>query len=423
MNKKLVVFAYLFLSVIFQSLCGQLPAEIDLNKDWSLTWNDEFDYPDKQLDDKWISQNSASGGMVICSRWRENAVVNNGILELQAKKESRGGQDWTAASIWTKEKFGYGYYECRYKYAGATGTNNSFWMWTGHDVPEGKKAVELDPNEGHYPNEINTNIHNWTDKHEDGSHDRWPKHYDMGGIVKQPSYTHELKTPIHTNKIRFSSTHGAQFHIGELRVFAPNAKGYPTNALSNSAEDEIGGLINYAQDSQTKFAASGQYKIKGRNTDAANVANGINKGKDASWVSQKDGKKWLELTFNETKEVGCIQLTNGWLSHTDWKSLIDNYKIEYYDGERWVEIADFNVAYGGDFSKEFHTVGMLWEEGLIRYYFDGELIRTFPNDFVDVETRIYLSLAILKKGIAGAVTDAIDGTSMKVDYVRYYQKK
>ncbi|TAE90894.1 MAG: hypothetical protein EAZ81_08265, partial [Verrucomicrobia bacterium] len=83
---------------------------------WQLRWADEFDYPDAQLDQSWISQNSASKH-ILSSRWRENAVVKNGTLKLINRKESRGGNDWTSGSIWTKQQFQYGYFECRYRYA------------------------------------------------------------------------------------------------------------------------------------------------------------------------------------------------------------------------------------------------------------------------------------------------------------------
>ena len=127
-----------------------------------LVWSDDFDYPHAQLDAGWNAQNGPSGH-ILCSRWRENAVVENGILHLKNKKENRGGQEWTSASIWTKKQFQYGYFECRYKYAAATGTNNSFWlMTTGINPTQGKK-FEIDINEGHFPSEVNTNLHNWTD--------------------------------------------------------------------------------------------------------------------------------------------------------------------------------------------------------------------------------------------------------------------
>lgn len=214
--KKLIL--YIVLAGICSNLTGQLPALIDTTKEWYLAWNDEFDYPDSQLEEKWISQNGASWGVVLCSRWRENAIVKDSILELVARKESRGGQDWTAGSIWTKERFGYGYYECRYKYAGATGTNNSFWTWTRQNLEEGQKAFELDVNEGHYPNIVNTNIHYKSDKDEDGNWPQFTQRFALGGIVPQPAYTHVFDTPVTAGKIRFSSTHGAHFHIGEFRI-------------------------------------------------------------------------------------------------------------------------------------------------------------------------------------------------------------
>lgn len=129
---------------------------------WILTWSDEFDAPDAMLDEKWTSQNGPSSH-ILSSRWRENAKVANGTLKLLNKKEQRGGQEWTSGSLWTRQQFQYGYFECRYRYAAASGTNNSFWIMTRGKQPDGKKAFEIDINEGHYPNQVNTNIHNHTD--------------------------------------------------------------------------------------------------------------------------------------------------------------------------------------------------------------------------------------------------------------------
>ncbi len=130
-----------------------------------LVWSDEFDYPEAQLDVNWTTQNGPSSH-ILCSRWRENASVKDGTLRLTNRKETRGGQNWTSASLTSKRQFQYGYFECRYRYAAATGTNNSFWlMSTGKfqsDNPKAKR-FEIDINEGHYPSEINMNIHNWSD--------------------------------------------------------------------------------------------------------------------------------------------------------------------------------------------------------------------------------------------------------------------
>jgi len=153
-------------------------------KGMQLVWSDEFDYPDASLDNSWIAQNGPSTH-ILCSRWRENAVVENGMLYLKNKKENRGGQEWTSASIWTKKQFQYGKFECRYKYAAATGTNNSFWiMTTGYNPPTGKK-FEIDINEGHYPSEIATNVHNWTDVTTD----------PVTGKSSHPSFSKSFKVP------------------------------------------------------------------------------------------------------------------------------------------------------------------------------------------------------------------------------------
>jgi beta-glucanase (GH16 family) len=145
--------------------CAQKNSTIDdpsTSKNWQLVWNEDFNYSDAQLDSEWFSQNGPNTH-ILCSRWRDNAVVENGILHLNNRKENRGGQEWTSASIWTKKQFQYGRFECRYKYAAAIGTNNSFWLMTTGIVPATGKKFEIDINEGHYPVEINTNLHNWSD--------------------------------------------------------------------------------------------------------------------------------------------------------------------------------------------------------------------------------------------------------------------
>ena len=408
----------LLLTLVSYTLVAQSPLPVDTTNAWNLSWSDEFDYPDSELEDNWTSQNAASGGVVLCSRWRENSDVHDGILELKAIKETRGGQDWTCGNVWTKKRFHYGYYECRYKYAGASGTNNSFWMWPRFAVPEGEKAFELDVNEGHYPNIINTNIHNWTDKDEDGGHEDDPQRFVMGGVEPQPGYTHEFESPITTRKIRFSSTHGSHFHIGEFRVYEPNSAGYPAVETSETADTDVSGLVNLSRGRGVTFTASGQYVVSGRNTDPKNVADG--NVAQTTWIAQAEGEKWLELEFATDVEVGCVQFTNGWKSGSEWKSLIYNYKLEYWDGIQWVTFSTFDTANGVDFSEEYHTYGLLWNERQIQFYFDGELVRSEPHTLCHSETNIFLSLAILDNGIAGAVTDDIDGTSMKVDYVRYY---
>ncbi len=131
---------------------------------WKLAFQDEFTGSDQSLDENWDFQNGPSGH-ILSSRWRANVAVAEGLVKLLAKKEERAGQSWTAASMWTKRKFKYGYFECRYRYAKATGTNNSFWLMTSGMPKDAPGKFEIDINEGHYPDEINMNIHNWSGEH------------------------------------------------------------------------------------------------------------------------------------------------------------------------------------------------------------------------------------------------------------------
>lgn len=376
---------------------------IDLS-DYQLAWADEFDYPNRELDRNWISQNGPTENQwVLSSRWRDNAVVEDGVLHLLARKENRGGQEWTTGNIWSKRSFGYGYYEARMKYAGAYGTNNSFWLWPKQGVPAGQKACEIDINEGHYPNIINTNVHNWTDTYTlpDGrvAHSDNQLHHTLHG---SPDHTIALEKPIRAEKLRLKSHNPASIHISEFEVISPAGKN-----LAAEASIATNGIFS-------KLPSKEVYAIDGRS--------------DTRWVSEKHGTKWLELSWDSAQTVKKIYFTNGWLqefgaSKGKYRNLISDYTIEYYDGGAWQPLAQYDSASVADYSEQWHTYGLEWDEDYFRFYLDGELFHQMRNDVCFSDTTILLSLAILKADIAGPVTDKIDGTSMKVDWVRYYTKK
>ncbi len=136
---------------------------------WKLIYSQEFNDNIRSLDEHWNFQNSPTLH-TLSSRWRDNIIIENGIAKLIVKKETRAGQNWTAASMHTKKKFKYGFFEARYRYADTTGTNNSFWLmpidWVekknkrGYIFKTNKGEFEIDINEGWHPNNINTNVHN-----------------------------------------------------------------------------------------------------------------------------------------------------------------------------------------------------------------------------------------------------------------------
>ncbi|WP_052343091.1 family 16 glycosylhydrolase [Saccharicrinis fermentans] len=403
------------IQVIGLNIHAQLPSSIDTTQNWFLSWSDDFNEEDPQLDNKWESQNGPSGH-ILCSRWRENAVVKNGVLELQARKEKRGGQEWTAGNIWTKKRFKYGYFECRYKYAAAEATNNSFWLMTKGNEPTEGKRFEIDINEGHYPNEVNTNIHQWSDitidKQGKKTHYSYHKGFPFGA---KPGYSIQLEIPISVKKVRLTSRNHARFNIGEFRVYGVNDGKYP-DVMSPTAHKDIAGLKNLASAENVKITSSGSYK---NNQSENKLTDGNPK---SAWSTQEMGEKWVQFEWDEDITIGCIQFLNGWQDkHNNWHGLMSNYQLQYFKNGKWIDITELDVTQSYNFAEEFHTYGLLWNEKEIIFYFDGKEIRREVNSFCYSETPIWLSLAIIPW--SGPVTDAIDGTSMKVDYVKYYQQK
>ena len=153
--------------------------------------------------------------------------------------------------------------------------------------------------------------------------------------------------------------------------------------------------------------------------EVQNVADG---GLAKHWVSQVNGKKLLEFEFNANKTIGCIQFVNGWLSSGEWNSMINDYKVQYFNGTAWADIANYDATLSGmNLGKEYHTYGLEWNKDSLIYSFDGKVMRRAKNEFCHSPAPIYLSEAIISW--SGAVTDAIDGTSMDVDWVKVYQLK
>ena len=383
---------------------------------WNLIWSDEFDYTDKELDKHWESQNGPSGH-ILCSRWRGNVVASNGTLKLLNRKEKRGGQEWTSGNIWTKKHFLYGYFECRYRYAAATGTNNSFWLMTRGGHPEKGKRFEIDINEGHYPNIVNTNIHNWSDiKVVNGKKTHWSSHrkFQFGA---RHDISIQLETPVTTRRVRLHSTHPSHFHLSEFRIYNVNPAGYPAVMQAN-ADKAVPGLVNYAAASSTKITASGEFQA-----DApSKLPNLIDGNPLKTWVSQKDGDKWVEFTLAEEQSIGCIQFVSGFKNKNNWQGQPANYKIEYHNGQDWIEMAAYDEKSGPvNFARDFHTFGLEWTPDALVYFLDGKEIRREKNTLAYSPSPIWLSLAIIPWG--GKITDAIDGTAMEVDFVRVYQRK
>ena len=126
---------------------------------WTLSFSDEFE--GKQVDtNKWVVKDQKE-------RLAKNVAVSAGNLRLLTRRDEK---EWTSAWLSTKTfRQKYGWFECRFRIAGASGLNNAFWL----NTPPERLALkdpslarfEVDIVEAHYPYEVSMNLHNWQGKH------------------------------------------------------------------------------------------------------------------------------------------------------------------------------------------------------------------------------------------------------------------
>jgi beta-glucanase (GH16 family) len=124
----------------------------------NMTFYDEFS--GNSLDEnKWDVYNNQVYPFLNSCMSNKNISVSNGILHLLAKKEDCMGMAWSTAYIQTRFfRQQYGYFEARYKYLGAADIDNAFWLMTLGDKLA-SDHIEIDINEGFYPNLVMMNIH------------------------------------------------------------------------------------------------------------------------------------------------------------------------------------------------------------------------------------------------------------------------
>jgi hypothetical protein len=72
-------------------------------------------------------------------------------------------------------------------------------------------------------------------------------------------------------------------------------------------------------------------------------------------------------------------------------------------------------------SENFHVYALEWTPTELVWYFDGQVIRREQHDYCRAESPVRLSSAIGR--FAGRITDALDGTTMEVDWVRVWAPK
>ncbi len=404
--------------VTFIILCASALFAAPPEGKWKLVFEDDFNYENAALEKTWWVQNSSSNH-ILSSRWRENVKAEGGFLYLLNRKEARGGQEWTSANIRTKGKFGYGYYECRYKYAKSAGINNAFWLCANNR--------EIDVNEGHYPNEINTNVHDRTLNRVDEKGNKIHHASSMAipiGERGRPDAHIQLNQPAMMKKIRITTQQRGGVHIREIALYEEGAKGYPKILIGEKPEKYS--LVNFAKGA--KVSASGILnETRGGADPAVKFApeNAVDGDMKTSWVSQPTGEKFIELELPEERNIACVQFLSGWKSAEVWNNCLTQYKVQYFKDGAWADLAVKNQddSKRVDLSEEFHVYACEWGKDEIAYYFDGKEIRRIKNEWFYEPMHIWLSTAILLWAGDGEIPESADGTSMVVDWVKYYEKE
>lgn len=173
---KAALILFVFVSILTPNVLAQsdtlLPGgNLCSHSEWKLVFSDEFNAG--SLDkDKWITwypySNDGSDQCEFCRTHGnegqvytdENVFVNDGIIHLIARRESKkwytAERQYTSGMIHSRQAFGYGRYEIRCKLPGGMGFWPAFWTF-------GQKATEIDVFEvgTQKPHHLHTGITVW----------------------------------------------------------------------------------------------------------------------------------------------------------------------------------------------------------------------------------------------------------------------
>lgn len=150
--------------------CEEENKEVFADRNYQLTWQDEFDGPAGQLPDaaKWnfdIGTGWGNNQLEYDTDRAENASTDgDGHLAIVARKESYAGSPFTSARITTKGKLdqAYGRFEARIKLPWGPGIWPAFWLLGSNvDAVDWPQCGEIDIMEyrGQQPNLIHGTVH------------------------------------------------------------------------------------------------------------------------------------------------------------------------------------------------------------------------------------------------------------------------
>jgi beta-glucanase (GH16 family) len=179
--KNTLTICFFYLSLVFLSAQDVYLWQVMKNRDvvvWGKSIGDEFN--NNQLDESkwsynydWGKDSSVTGDYPI----RENLIVKDGLLKLISKKQtvrtrglpwlpdtailadkSPNLRDWpyTNAVLFSKKKYLYGIYECKFKTPAEVGSWPAFWLFAGHP----NKEIDIFEGKGERINDLHLDVHN-----------------------------------------------------------------------------------------------------------------------------------------------------------------------------------------------------------------------------------------------------------------------
>ena len=128
-----------------------------------LVFSEEFDYSGIPKTDNWIQELGGHGwGNNELQYYTDrNAVVANGFLTIESRREDYGGRLYTSSRLISKKAFKYGIFEMRAKIPQGRGSWPAFWLLASKRPLNWPTDGEIDILEhvGYDPGRIHANIH------------------------------------------------------------------------------------------------------------------------------------------------------------------------------------------------------------------------------------------------------------------------
>jgi beta-glucanase (GH16 family) len=169
----------IFFSIVAFNCINKPVSPVNVPEHYELVWADEFDKGIQPDTSRWCYNVGGHGwGNKECQTYTdqrpENARLENGLLIIEARKETINGKKYTSARLVTKGKgeWTYGKVEVKAKLPKGRGTWPAIWMLpVNNTFGRWPKSGEVDIMEhvGFDPGKIHENIHTETFNHKAGT--------------------------------------------------------------------------------------------------------------------------------------------------------------------------------------------------------------------------------------------------------------